>query len=312
MNSSQTGPKKHNRYGIEVAADRYFSVNGPAMDRLPGWGAKRESDGLEIHLHPALSFEVHYRVPKWVAIYAFNGAETRGAFDEDTLATGRRARGSVCLVPPNRRVRVIQEQPQELLALVIPAERFAGIADAAVGRGGWRPALAHSENDPALAALCGELRRTMISEPGANSTYLGAIGEAAASRLVADRLSIASDDAAHSGGGEVLAPLVKRRVVAEVERRLGERIAVSELAEAVGLSRSHFSRAFAASFGDSPARYVLQRRLARARELLLETDRSVTQIALACGFADHAHFSTAFRKEVGLAPRAYRKAAERG
>ncbi|MEO1331274.1 MAG: hypothetical protein AAFW46_16610, partial [Pseudomonadota bacterium] len=82
MNSSQTGPKKHNRYGIEVAADRYFSVNGPAMDRLPGWGAKRESDGLEIHLHPALSFEVHYRLPKWVAIYAFNGAETRGAFDE--------------------------------------------------------------------------------------------------------------------------------------------------------------------------------------------------------------------------------------
>lgn len=309
MNRAEGGSKKHTRYGIEVAADRYFSVNGPPMTRMPRWGVIRETDGLQVHLHPPISYEIHYRTPYWIAIFAFNSAPTRSAFGNDPLTRGRRRRGSVCLIPPETRVRVVQEQPQEFLAIAIPPDRFNSVADAAAGAGSWREGRVHSESDHALAALCGELRRVMISEPAAAEQYLGAVVDAAASRLVSSGLAIENDEIGGGLGREALAPAIRRRVAEEIDRRLGEKISVAALAEEAGLSRSHFTRAFAGSFGETPARYLLQRRIARARALLLETERPVTEIALSCGFADHAHFSTAFRKEIGLAPSAYRKTA---
>lgn len=310
MNSRRS--KKHHRYGIDVSADRHISVNGPVADRLPCWGAMRGADHIEMQLVPAVSYEVHYRLPVWVAVFAFNSAETRAALADQPLATGVRARGSACLIPPHTRVRVIQEQPQEFLGVTISPERLASVADAELGQGRWRSASVYSESDPALSALCNELRRVMISEPNASRSYVETIVEAAASRLVGSGLGVESGQDPTPDGRESLAPAIKRRIAAEINGRLGEKITVAALAETAGLSRSHFTRAFAASFGESPARYLLQRRIARARGLLLETQRPVTEIALSCGFTDHAHFSTVFRKEIGLAPSAYRKtAAER-
>ena len=212
-------------------------------------------------------------------------------------------------MPPHTRVRVIQEEPQEFLGIGISQERLASVADAAVGRDRWRSRPVYSEGDPALSALCTELRRVMISEPTASGSYIGAIVEAAAARLVGSGLQIGNEDRPAVDSCESLAPALKRRIAAEINGRLSEKVTVAALAEAAGLSRSHFTRAFTASFGESPARYLLERRIARARELLLETEHPVTEIALSCGFADHAHFSTVFRKEIGLAPSAYRKTA---
>ena len=63
MNAPGRRLKKHRRYGIEVSADRYFSVNGPAMEQLPSWGAVRSADHIDLQLVPAASYEVHYRLP---------------------------------------------------------------------------------------------------------------------------------------------------------------------------------------------------------------------------------------------------------
>ena len=57
-----------------------------------------------------------------------------------------------------------------------------------------------------------------------------------------------------------------------------------------------------------PHRYLLQQRVARARELLRASNLALTDIALQLGFASHSHFSTAFRSETGLPPSEYRRA----
>ena len=84
-------------------------------------------------------------------------------------------------------------------------------------------------------------------------------------------------------------------------------IRVDDLAAVTRLSTSHFSRAFKLSFHMSPHAYVVALRLARARALMLESDEQMSRIAAACGFADQAHFSRAFRRKTGCAPGFWRR-----
>jgi len=83
---------------------------------------------------------------------------------------------------------------------------------------------------------------------------------------------------------------------------------IEELAKLVGLSLSHFSRAFKDTFGDSPHGYVMRRRLERAQGLILTTNIPLLQIAMECGLADQAHLNRLFDKFVGESPGAWRRA----
>jgi AraC family transcriptional regulator len=111
-------------------------------------------------------------------------------------------------------------------------------------------------------------------------------------------------EALHYGG---LAPRKARQLTEYIELRLAERLAISEMAGVPGLSRSHFCRAFRATFNQSPRQYIEARRIERAQRLMIETDQSLLQIALACGFNDPAHFSKTFRNAVGLSPSRWRR-----
>ena len=104
-----------------------------------------------------------------------------------------------------------------------------------------------------------------------------------------------------------LAPWQVRRVSAHIEKHLDQRISISELAVVAGLSTSYFSTAFRASFGTSPHDYICRQRVQQAKELMLTTDDPMSEIALACGFADQPHFCRVFRRMVSCTPAAWRR-----
>ena len=105
-----------------------------------------------------------------------------------------------------------------------------------------------------------------------------------------------------------LAPGQARRVKTYIETNLSSKIRSKELARIVGVSLSHFCRAFRDSFGDSPHGYVMRRRLERAQELILTSNTSLLQIAMECGLADQSHLNRLFDKFVGESPGAWRRA----
>lgn len=82
---------------------------------------------------------------------------------------------------------------------------------------------------------------------------------------------------------------------------------LASLAAAAGLSPFHFARAFRARVGDSPVRHLRRLRLEWAAEALRDGDRTVTRIAHEAGYADAAHFATAFRRWFGCPPSAWRR-----
>lgn len=80
------------------------------------------------------------------------------------------------------------------------------------------------------------------------------------------------------------------------------RWAVAALADRAGLSRAQFTRRFTAHTGLSPARYLIQARINRARQLLTETSMSVSQVAATLGYTDIAYFSRQFTRYTGHSP----------
>ncbi|PPD15514.1 MAG: hypothetical protein CTY25_05995 [Methylobacterium sp.] len=104
-----------------------------------------------------------------------------------------------------------------------------------------------------------------------------------------------------------LAPWQLRRVFTLFEDRLADDIALPELAALVGLSPSHFCRAFARSTGMPPHRWRMRRRIERAKELLANGTLSVTNVALCLGFSTPQHFAAAFRAQVGTTPSDWRR-----
>lgn len=87
-----------------------------------------------------------------------------------------------------------------------------------------------------------------------------------------------------------------------IEANIDNKLTVSQLAHHCHLSVAYFARAFKKSAGQSPHAYVLERRLARARDLLQNTKQDLTDIALATGFASHAHMTSAFVAKLGAVP----------
>jgi len=86
-------------------------------------------------------------------------------------------------------------------------------------------------------------------------------------------------------------------------------ISVTSLAEACGLSRSHFSRLFKETMQVSPQKWLREQRISKSKELLEASTMMLAEIALECGFYDQPHFCRTFMKSAGITPQAWQQQA---
>jgi len=108
---------------------------------------------------------------------------------------------------------------------------------------------------------------------------------------------------------EGLLPWQVKRVLDYIDADLHRRVSSSEAAAHVRLSASYFSRCFRRSFGVTFSRFVAHRRVERAQGLMIGGAAKLCQIALACGFADQAHFTRTFGSLTGCTPARWRRQA---
>ena len=104
-----------------------------------------------------------------------------------------------------------------------------------------------------------------------------------------------------------LAPWQESRAKEAMDANLDKEITIARLACDCGLSTSQFARAFRQSTGCPPHRWLLQRRIKRAQDLLLTSNKTLAEIARACGFSDQSHLTRAFGQTVGTSPGLWRR-----
>lgn len=92
-----------------------------------------------------------------------------------------------------------------------------------------------------------------------------------------------------------------------IHHHYGSKITLNEIAAAGSICRSKCCQLFDKYMGETPNSYLVRYRIQKSCELLTETNRSISEIALRCGFQSGSYFSYVFRNEIGLTPMSYRK-----
>ena len=109
-----------------------------------------------------------------------------------------------------------------------------------------------------------------------------------------------------SGRGS-LTPWQLRLARDTIDAHLNGGISLAQIASDCGLSVSHFARAFTQSTGVPPHRWLMQRRVERAKDLMRVTNTSLAEVASACGFSDQSHFTRVFAQATGETPGRWRE-----
>jgi AraC-like DNA-binding protein len=147
--------------------------------------------------------------------------------------------------------------------------------------------------------------KAQVESPAPGSRlYAEALGNVLAHELLRlEHGAVASKQNIRGG----LAGWQKRKLTEYIEEHLAEDISLPALAAIADLSPFHFARAFKQSFGLPPHRYLVSRRIEKAKNLLATPALPVTRIGLDLGFGEVSSFTTAFRKHAGLTPTEYRR-----
>jgi AraC family transcriptional regulator len=162
----------------------------------------------------------------------------------------------------------------------------------------------YSAQDPTLRHLMELLLREKREGFQSGPLFLDGVATALASCLVR-RHSGALPVHRFAGG---MTPLTLRRCVEFMEAHLDEDLRLHELAREAGVSTSHFIRSFRRSTGQTPHQFLLHRRVRRAQSLMRDRRISLTEVALASGFADQHHLARVFRRIARVTPSSYRRA----
>ncbi len=96
-----------------------------------------------------------------------------------------------------------------------------------------------------------------------------------------------------------------RRARDHADRHFSEPIDLEDLASVAALSKYHFHRLFAATYGRTPATHLAERRIERAQDLLRSTNLSITEVCVAVGYSSLGSFSSRFTEIVGETPSAF-------
>jgi AraC family transcriptional regulator len=189
-------------------------------------------------------------------------------------------------------------------SLVVSLEqRIFSCAAAALGELGWvEPVWVHGLADPLLRELLLALREEMRAGEPAGARYAQSLVGTMAAHIVR-RYSTNRLDISKPAGG--LAAPALRRTVQHIQSSLDQNLNLPRLATVAGLSTCHFARMFKESTGLTPHHYVLNCRIVRAKQLLLNPMLELAEVALRSGFCDQAHMTRCFRQRVGTTPGAF-------
>jgi AraC family transcriptional regulator len=103
-----------------------------------------------------------------------------------------------------------------------------------------------------------------------------------------------------------LVPRQLKHVIDFILAHLDQDLSLEMLAQQIGFSSYHFARLFRQATGKSPHQFVLRQRIEQAKQLLRETDKPLTLVALESGFANQSHLTQTFKHHLNLTPRTYR------
>lgn len=165
----------------------------------------------------------------------------------------------------------------------------------------------NGQRDPVLGALAQVMTQVLDRPAETSSLFVDHVSLAIGTHLLSEYGAGATAGWGDTGGGRVLSRKLEVRAKDMLLAAMRDDNSIADIAEACNLSRSYFIKAFRQTVGTTPHRWLLEQRVQKAKEHLRVPGRSITEIALQCGFADQAHMTRVFASVVGVSPGAWRR-----
>jgi AraC family transcriptional regulator len=154
-------------------------------------------------------------------------------------------------------------------------------------------------HDPIVTAAVAAITREAQQQPLGSALYVEAVATQLAVHLLRKYASVTFREP--SGKGR-LSPAQVRRLTEYIDNRLHGQLNLETLAAVAGVGVWTFTRHFRASFGRTPHAYIIERRIDRARRLLVQGRLPIKEVASVCGFADQAHMTRVFQTHLHTTP----------
>jgi AraC family transcriptional regulator len=275
------------------------------LPRIFPYGQTPDGLALQLRSDPAGVLDVPELQSVLVAIHVGAAAKVscrRGGVSH----TGSAVHGDIDIIPAFTSSRwEIHDQNDTALILSIPPS----LVDTVAEEHGFDSRRVEIRNrfqirDPQLENICWALKAEMESNYPSGRLYVDSLAVSVASRLISTYSSIAQRQAAQSGG---LGGRRLKQTLAYIEDHLSEDLSLSRIASITGISPSHFKTLFRESAGVPVHQYVVQRRIERAKDMLMQGKLSIAEIAFATGFSHQSHLARHMRRSVGFSPRAMKR-----
>jgi AraC family transcriptional regulator len=280
-------------------------VSNTGLPRIFAFGETNDGLALQLRSDPVGVLEVPEIQSVLVAIHVGAAAKIscrRGGESH----TGSAVHGDIDIIPPRTDARwEIHDQNDTALILALPPSLLDTVAE----QHGFDSRRVEIRNrfqirDAQLENICWALKAEMESNYPSGRLYTDSLAVSVASRLVSTYSSVSQRTIAKNGG---LGGRRYKQTLAYIEDNLSEDLSLSRIASVSGVSASHFKTLFRESAGVPLHQYVIQRRIERAKDLLMQGKLSIAEIALSTGFSHQSHLARHMRRSVGLSPRAMKQ-----
>jgi len=216
--------------------------------------------------------------------------------------------GDVIIAPAGEPRALRHQEETELVKLRLTPSFVTGIIEDSVTNGSGPVELLDTFG--ARDARIEDIARRLVGEIKAEALGGRLYAESLATELVVHLLRHYSTASKLGNGASSMLPRYKlQRVTDYINDNLREELTLGKISAVLSMSPYHFAHAFRQTTGLAPHRYVIQRRIERARFLLRETDLSITEIAHQVGYANQSNFSVVFHQFTGQTPRSFRNGA---
>ena len=234
-------------------------------------------------------------------------------FTESELIVGSRSstfqyyqqdRNSICILPAELPMRTNWNQEIEFIHCYLDAAFLTHAAYESVNPDRVDLNLTIQATDPLIWQLGLALKVAVETDPNHSCFYAESLATAMAAHLLrfyTTRKQVLRAD---------LDPLTRVRLQQAIEyinAYLHEDLSLAAIAAMVGMSQYYFCRLFKQSVGMSPYAYLIQQRIERAKQLLKQSEGTILEVALMCGFANPSYFAKCFRRYVGVTPKRFRQ-----
>jgi AraC family transcriptional regulator len=280
-------------------------ANTKQLPQVFAFGETTQGLALQLRSDPVGVLEVPELQSLLVAIHVGAAAKVscrRGGVSH----TGSAVHGDIDIIPAHTASRwEIHDQNDTALILSLPPSLLDVVAE----EHGFDSRHLEIRNrfqirDAQLENIGWALKTEMESSYPSGRLYVESLAVSVASRLISAYSSITQPLPQQTGG---LGGRRLKQTLTYIEDNLSEDLSLSQLASITGISASHFKTLFRESAGVPLHQYVIQRRIDRAKDLLMAGKLSIAEIALATGFSHQSHLARHMRRASGLSPRAMKR-----